>query len=107
MENGSKPQPAGPGPKTLTTLQWSGAPLDNNGSETEITDERRVDLINVTSYRRRTTRLQYCTYIRLDFLLPQSAEAVICDFMHCHGLVSSPEWQTKSHYLIGHLTLKG
>lgn len=64
MENGSEPQPTGPGSKTLTALQWSKAPLDNNGSQTEITAEHRVDLINVTSYRRRTTMLQCCTYIK-------------------------------------------
>lgn len=68
MENGSKPQPTGPGSKTLTTLQWSRAPLDNNGSGTEITEGRWVDLINVTSYRKRPARVQYCTYDRLDFM---------------------------------------
>lgn len=66
MENGSKPQPAGPKHRPL--YSGSTAPLDNNGSETEITAERRVYLINVTSYRRRTARLEGRTYIRLDFM---------------------------------------
>ena len=98
-------------PKTLTTLQRSRAPLDNNGSETEKTDGRRVDLINVTFVRKKNRKPStlHLRSARLYAVLGFVSVSTSCRVTLCTVTAgpAPPEKQTKSHYLIGHLSLKG